>query len=226
MKSKILHADQSVMVIYKPAGIAVESASVTQMDVVSELKNELKTTYIGLVHRLDQPVEGLFVVGKTRSATAELTKQLGDGRLSKTYLALAWPGEGGREIGEGIFTLKDMLLRDPKTKRAVIISDPVLKEAKEARLSGSILKQTKDGALLCRISIETGRFHQIRAQMSHAGMPLLGDEKYASDSSREMTKELGIRQLCLCADHLSFIHPKTGERMEFSVTPAWSSVYE
>jgi 23S rRNA pseudouridine1911/1915/1917 synthase len=194
------------------------------MDVVSELKNELKTTYIGLVHRLDQPVEGLFVVGKTKDATAKLTKQLQEGGLSKSYLALACPKEG--MAVEDSFTLKDYLYRDPKTKRAVITEDAKDQRAKEAILSGSVVKQTKDGEVLCRISIETGRFHQIRAQMSHAGMPLLGDEKYGSDQSREMTKALGIRQLCLCAHELSFIHPKTGEKMEFSITPKWSSAYE
>ncbi|MCR5283094.1 MAG: RluA family pseudouridine synthase [Lachnospiraceae bacterium] len=225
MKSKILYADQSVLVVHKPAGIAVESASVTQMDVISELKNELKLTYIGLVHRLDQPVEGLFVVGKTKQDTAKLTKQLQEGSLSKSYLALAYPGEGVKD-SKGNFFLQDYLYRDPKTRRAVITTDAKDPRVKEALLSGSILQQTKDGAFLCRIRIETGRFHQIRAQMAHAGMPLLGDEKYGSQGSAGMSKALGIRQLCLCADQLSFLHPKTGRRMEFSITPAWSSVYE
>ena len=88
MKTKILHEDTSILVIHKPAGIAVQSGRVGQMDVESELKNYLaakakENVFLGLVHRLDQPVEGLLVVAKTREAAARLNKQLAAGSLNK-----------------------------------------------------------------------------------------------------------------------------------------------
>ena len=122
MKSKIVFEDEELIVIGKPAGIAVQSASVMQTDVVSELKNYLGTEDIGLVHRLDQPVEGLIVVGKNKKATAKLSAGLSDGSIKKSYKALAFDESGLRGAGEK-FTLEDMMLKDPKTKRAVILKD-------------------------------------------------------------------------------------------------------
>jgi 23S rRNA pseudouridine1911/1915/1917 synthase len=69
------------------------------------------------------------------------------------------------------------------------------------------------------ISISTGRFHQIRAQMSHAGMPLLGDAKYADEEALLLSKKLGIRSVALCAYSLAFVHPADGEKKSFRITP-------
>ncbi|MCR5417555.1 MAG: RluA family pseudouridine synthase [Lachnospiraceae bacterium] len=243
MQQMIVYEDRELLVLHKPAGLAVESASVTTPDVVSMLKSYLKTTYVGLVHRLDQPVEGLFVVAKTKDAAADLTRQLGSGALHKSYQVLAHDerddGISDRknalpEDGEADydFVLRDYLYRDPNTRKAVIVDKlgALLKgasknkrkeEPKSAVLKGKILEKREGNILLCRIEIETGRFHQIRAQMSHAKMPLLGDRKYASESCLMLTNELGISRLALCADRLSFIHPKSGEQMEFSISPFW-----
>lgn len=78
MRTKIIFEDRDILVIQKPAGLATQTARVDQQDVVSELKNYLTgSSYLGIVHRLDQPVEGLLVFGKTKSAAAFLTAQLG-----------------------------------------------------------------------------------------------------------------------------------------------------
>lgn len=69
------------------------------------------------------------------------------------------------------------------------------------------------------MQIETGRFHQIRAQLSHAGFPILGDEKYGSEESKELSREKKIRFAALCAASLSFRHPVTGKTMAFTQTP-------
>ncbi len=88
MKTTILYEDSDMLVCHKPAGIAVQTASIGQQDVVSELKNYLagkgdKNPYVGVVHRLDQPVEGVLVFGKNPKATASLSAQIQDGKADK-----------------------------------------------------------------------------------------------------------------------------------------------
>ena len=90
-------------------------------------------------------------------------------------------------------------------------------EAKEARLEYRCLGRQGSCALV-EIGLDTGRHHQIRVQMAHAGMPLLGDAKYGSEESRRVSQEMGIRQLQLQAVRLSFIHPSSGKRVEYELT--------
>ena len=88
MRTEVIYEDHDLLVCRKPAGLAVESAEIGQMDMVSELKNYLKASYLGVVHRLDQPVEGLLVFAKNKRTAADLTKQLQDNTLKKQYLAM------------------------------------------------------------------------------------------------------------------------------------------
>lgn len=87
MNSAIIYEDKDIIVIHKPAGIATQTARVGQADVVSELKNyrqqKKEDTYIGVIHRLDQPVEGLLVFAKTQAAAKKLTADLQEGKLKK-----------------------------------------------------------------------------------------------------------------------------------------------
>ena len=220
MKTKILHEDASIFVIHKPASIAVQSARVGQMDCESELRNYLarkgESPYIGLVHRLDQPVEGVLVVARTKDAAAQLNKQLVTGSLNKKYLAVVHlEAVEVQETGN----FKDYLVKEGQVARIVGSENHANnKDAKEARLHYQILQKQGD-LVLVDIHIETGRFHQIRCQMSHHGMPLLGDSKYGSSISMERSRELGVRQVALCANRIAFKHPVTGKLMEFEVAP-------
>ena len=220
MKTKILYEDPQLFVIYKPAGIAVQSVRVGQMDCESELRNYLacqgvSPPYIGLVHRLDQPVEGLLVVAKTKDAAAKLIKQLAAGTLNKKYLAVVYlEKEGVAETG----TFTDYLQKDGQVAKIISSNIKETKNTKEACLHYQILQRQEDLALV-DVEIETGRFHQIRCQMAHHGMPLLGDVKYGSSASMEKSRELGIRQVALCANRIVFKHPATGKSMEFEVKP-------
>ncbi len=236
MKTKILHEDSTIFVIHKPAGIAVQSARVGQMDCESELRNYLarkgESPYIGLIHRLDQPVEGVLVVARTKDVAAKLTKQLAAGSLNKKYLAVVHLE--ATEVPDTV-VFKDYMVKDGQMariigsdsqtgKRETVISERYSaaddKSAKEAVLRYEILhKQDSLNLALVDIQIETGRFHQIRCQMAYHGMPLLGDVKYGSSVSVELSRELGIRQTALCANRIAFKHPVTGKLMEFEVTP-------
>lgn len=233
-KWETLFEDNEVMVVHKMAGLATQTAKVGQADLVSELKNHLarlsnhdnfagarekKAPYLGVIHRLDQPVEGLLVFAKTSKAAANLTKQLSgqeSGTFHKQYLAVV--------CGKPAVTkahLVDYLVKDSSGIAKVVSED--VSGAKKAVLQYCLIKtrETDEGQAysIMDISIETGRFHQIRAQMAHAGMALLGDTKYGNETSANLSKELGVRSVALCANRLEFVHPVTGEKMKFSISP-------
>lgn len=265
MKTEIIFEDQDLFVIRKPAGFATQTARVGQADVVSELKNHIAASgaatppYLGIIHRLDQPVEGLLVFAKNKKAAAALTKQLGgeDCTLNKQYYAVLC-GKPSQKAGE----LVDYMYRDPQKARAVIVENrtgrsredsscaeepisgiekPVSSAggrktgsrkpegsrggitAKKAVLRYQILQTVRASSgeeiSLAEIQIDTGRFHQIRAQMAHAGMALLGDEKYAGEAVKACSRRLGIRTTALCAGSLAFVHPVTEETLCFEIRP-------
>ncbi len=206
----IQYEDQELLVVYKPAGLATQSARVTSPDLVSSVMRYLKGAPVYVVHRLDQPVEGLLVLAKTKQAAAGLSKQLQAGTLNKQYYALVY--RGAEELPkEGI--LADHLWKNPQTQKAEIVTQASGK-GKQAKLQYCVLAGKDDIALL-DVRIETGRFHQIRAQLAHAGFPILGDQKYGTQTSMERSKELGIKNVSLFAYALTFTHPKTGKHMEF-----------
>lgn len=240
MQTQIVYEDEAVLVIRKPAGLATESAGIGRKDVVSELKNYVakknpgKMPYLGIVHRIDQPVEGLLVFAKTKKAAEDLTTQLGKGTLKKEYLAVVCgkvPENTGRLVDylakeKGMAVVKNAA--DAKTEKDVDAqvkdaADAQVKQAADPQAKKAVLTYTKKaetGRLtLLAVQIETGRFHQIRAQLSHAGFPILGDEKYGSEESKELSREKKIRFTALCAASLSFRHPVTGKTMAFTQTP-------
>lgn len=228
MRTKIIYEDNQIIIVYKPAGLATQTARVGQQDVVSELKNYLaaaqkgKAPYLGVIHRLDQPVEGVLVFAKERQAAAALTKQLGTGLLNKRYYAVIC-GKPTQESGE----LVDYMYKDGENK-AQIVTAPTLQElqkqypdAKRAVLQYRIKKEmsAEKELYMADIHIDSGRFHQIRAQMAHAGMPLLGDCKYGSRASIALSRERHIENVALCAYCLELVHPSTRKNMSFVVEP-------
>lgn len=246
-KTKILYEDNDLLVCHKPAGIATQTARIGQADMASEMENYLARSlpqsighnssvrpHIHVIHRLDQPVEGILVFAKQAPAAASLSAQAAGEEMEKEYLALVCDqrGEGERKQSG---TLADYLIKDGKTNTSRVVP-PEVKGAKEARLRYEILqeespeilfpakKDTSEGeserrCAVVRIRLYTGRHHQIRVQMANAGMPLLGDRKYAGQEAAALSEDLGIREIALCAYRLSFCHPKTGERLHFEIMP-------
>ncbi len=211
---EILREDADIIVICKPAGLAVQAAGVGQPDVVSELKKYLHSSYLGIVHRLDQPVEGVLVFGKTKQAAARLTAALGNGTLNKRYYAVVC-GKPAKERDR----LVDELVKEENVARIVGKAGD---KSKQAILEYSILKTAEfEGAsvALADIRIETGRFHQIRVQMAHAGLPLLGDVKYGTNESMELSRKLHVGCVALCAYRLEMVHPVSGKKLTFEVQP-------
>ena len=195
----IQYEDKELLVVYKPAGLATQSARVTSPDLVSSVTRHLKGAPVYVVHRLDQPVEGLLVLAKTKQAAAGLSKQLQAGTLNKQYYALVY--RGAEELPKEEI-LADYLWKNPQTQKAEIVAQASGK-GKQAKLHYRVMTGKDDIALL-DVRIETGRFHQIRAQLAHAGFPILGDQKYGTQTSMERSEELGIKNVSLFA--LSLIH--------------------
>lgn len=235
---QIIYEDEALLIAYKPAGLATQTAKVGQPDLVSELTKRLfasqrrQTTppYLGLVHRLDQPVEGLLVFGKTKKATAQLCGQLESCALKKSYRAV-FCGRPACQRGE----LVDYLIKDkhhcaravtgrekeyPEAKRAILQYTVVAKRVLQEKLSAEDTGVGLPEICVADIQIETGRFHQIRCQMAHAGLPLLGDLKYGSPESIAVSRSLGIQSVALCACQLTLRHPVTGREISFAIEPA------
>lgn len=210
-KKDILYEDPSILVCRKRPGMAVQSAGPGRMDLESALKNYLAAKdpgkgvpYLGVVQRLDQPVEGVLVFALTKPAAAVLNRQIAEGRMEKTYLALVRASLETGHSGECTDWLK-------KEGRRSVVADSAGRGGKRARLAYEVLAE-KDGKSLLSVRLYTGRYHQIRCQLAHRGMPVVGDTLYGQGEPR-----MGAVGLCACS--LAFDHPKTGKRMAFAVWP-------
>lgn len=215
MGINIIFEDEDILVVKKDAGIPVQAGKMRMMDLQGLIKNELYRRnpkggepYLGIIHRLDQPVEGLLVFAKTPKAAADLSKQVNDGRMKKQYLARVC-GKTAEESG----TLVDYLLKDNQTNSSKVVEKGT-KDAKRAELNYRVLKSEGETSLV-EVTLVTGRHHQIRVQMANAGCPLYGDTKY----NPEFWQTEEPVQTALCAYKLGFVHPKTKKSMEFSITP-------
>lgn len=207
-RMEVIYEDELLLVCYKPAGLATQTSSIVQQDMVSQVKyyrtQKGEPPYVGVIHRLDQPVEGIILFAKTETSAAQLSKQLQRHQMSKHYLAVitrnAFPDQG---------TLEDYLLKDSQAGKARIVGkdDP---RAKLARLSYRTVEDTGREKLL-DISLETGRFHQIRAQLAARTAPIYGDAKYGGTATG--------RPLALCSYRLSIKNLKDGSDQEFTIRP-------
>lgn len=204
----ILFEDDAILVCRKHAGMAVQSASIGQMDMESVLRIYLKGGFVGVVQRLDQPVEGVLVFGKSSQDTAALNQQQQNGKMKKMYLA-AFTGIAKKKES----VLEDYLVKDGRTNTSRVV-DKNTPQAKKSILSYKILNQNENLGL-AEVTLQTGRHHQIRVQMSHHEMPLWADGKY----KKELMEEEQNQPIGLCAYRLEFEHPKTKKKMKFQIEP-------
>ena len=208
-KIKILYEDNHLLVVIKPANMPVCLDSSNDIDLLSKLKEYIKikyqkpgNVYLGLVHRLDRPVEGIMVFAKTSKAAERLSKQIVNNKVTKTYYAVVT----GNPPKEGVF--EDYLIKNEKTNTSYVTTKD---KGKLAKLTYQTIN-TKNNLSLVKINLETGRHHQIRVEFSHHGYPLYGDHKYNKDFIND-NKEL----IALIAKELSFYHPVTKELLHFEI---------
>ena len=216
----ILFEDRDLIVVEKPVGVESQSARALAPDMVSQIRTHLRRTthsadsYVGVIHRLDKPVRGVMVYAKNKKSAAALSAQLQNGQFHKFYSAVVI---GAPDAPSGTFA--DYLAKDAKTNTAKFV-DSDAPDAKPAKLSWTLQKTivSPDFGTLSLLDVElfTGRFHQIRAQLSGHGLPILGDLRYGNISQETEKSRTG---LSLCARELHFVHPTTKKEMIFSITP-------
>lgn len=207
---KILYEDDTIIVCVKEAGVATQTKQIGQKDMESMLRTyrmqKGEPSYIGVVHRLDQPVTGVMVFAKTKEAAANLSRQIATKSADKFYYAVT---DGLPTQKKG--TLEDYLLRDGRTNTSKVVSSKT-EGAKRAELSYEVIAQNDKSAIL-RVQLHTGRHHQIRVQLANAGCPLVGDRKY---NFKENMKPSG-QQLLLCSYKLAFKHPGSGRNVSYEI---------
>lgn len=224
MNLNILMEDPDIIVCEKPAGVPTQTNRLSEKDMVSILKNHITSTssnqngapYLGLVHRLDQPVGGVMVFAKTQKAAQILSAQVQNKTMKKQYLAII-TNDLSNQLGKEPFTLVDYLLQNKQTNSSSISSQSN-KNAKKAELAYTVLDVIihEDKPLsLINVDLKTGRHHQIRVQTAaHLG-GIYGDKKYNKTFQNESMRT----NLMLYSHQLSFVHPTTKKQLTFKNIP-------
>lgn len=204
---KVLYEDNHLIVAIKPAGVLSQSDGSNAPDMLTILKAYIKDkyqkpgeVYLGLVHRLDRPVSGVMVFARTSKAASRLSEQIRTRKVEKIYRCVA------NGVLEGGGRLENFISKD-ESSNTVTVSDVEKPGFKASYLDYRALA-SKDGMTLAEVKLGTGRSHQIRAQMAHAGHPLIGDQKYGKRDNR--TKDIALE-----AYKLSFEHPVKREFITF-----------
>lgn len=218
MNIPIIYEDSQIIVCQKPSGVPVQSDKTLAPDLVNGLRNHCyqqnsnKEPYIGLVHRLDRPVGGIMVFGKTPFATKELNRQIQQGQTKKSYLCIVTK-DLSPQVGNPPVLLTDYLQKDARSNCSKIVPAGT-KNAKKAELYYKVLA-TKEGLSLLEVNLLTGRHHQIRVQMAaHVG-GIYGDSKYNGTNHTKGE----WKNIALFSHSLTFTHPKTKKELSFTLSP-------
>jgi 23S rRNA pseudouridine1911/1915/1917 synthase len=205
MKPAIVHLDESVIVVDKPAGLVVHQApshrGETLVDHLAELAGGGEPGRPGIVHRLDKDTSGLMVIARTPQAHRDLADQIRAREAGREYLAMV---EGGLDSRTGTIDAPIGRDRRQRTRMAVRGSG-----SRQARTHFEVIETLGTDTYL-RARLETGRTHQIRAHFAAIGHPVAGDPRYGERGRH------GLRRQFLHSARLSFRHPASRQRMEFS----------
>ena len=203
----VVHEDAAILVVDKPAGVAVHGGSGVSFGVIESLRAARpEAKFLELAHRLDRDTSGLLIVAKKRSALVELHRMLRDGEIEKVYLTVAkgrWEGKA-REIRESLHKYVNA-----QGERRVSVGEAGMAVVTKIR----VLKKSPQFSLL-EVGLMTGRTHQIRVHLSHAGHPVLGDDKYGDFELNHRLEKAGVRRLFLHAKRLAFSHPLSRQSMK------------
>ena len=201
---RIVYHDEDIILCVKPPRVLStdEPGGLPELlrQAIKDPKADIRT-----VHRLDRVVSGLMVLAKNAPAASELSRQIREGEFDKSYLAVL---HGIPQESEAL--LRDLLLRDKRERKTYVVTEAA-KGVQEALLRYQLLG-TGEGMSKVAIQLLTGRTHQIRAQFSSRGLPLVGDRKYST-----LEDEC---EIALWSWKLSFNHPRTGEPMTFELEPS------
>lgn len=200
---ELLYQDPDIVVAVKPPRVLSTDEPGGMPELVRAALGDEKAD-VRTVHRLDRVVSGLMVLARNPEAASELSRQIREDEFQKEYVAVI---HGVPDENTG--TLRDMLLRDKKERKTYIVTERS-KGVQEAILDYRLLGE-KDGLSKVKITLRTGRTHQIRAQFSGRDLPLVGDRKYSLNEDN--------CEIALWSYRLKFRHPVTGEMLEFCKEP-------
>ncbi len=213
----VLLEDDSLLVIDKPAGVAVHGGSGVSFGVIEQLRMARpQAKFLELVHRLDRDTSGILLIAKKRSALKHLQDQFRERETGKTYLAMVsgqWPAN--KKVLDK--PLHKYLLPDGE-RRVKVVS----KDDPDGMPSVTLVKvrdTNASGSSLLEVTIKTGRTHQIRVHLASEGFPILGDDKYGNfELNKKLLRISGVapalKRMFLHAWRLQFTHPATGQRLE------------
>jgi len=208
MLDRVLYEDKRLLVINKPTGFAVHGGSGISHGVIELLRHarpDLKE--LGLVHRIDRETSGCLVMAKRRSALRELHEHFREGQVEKNYLALA---VGDWQYGEQLIDVPLQVQNRKGGERHVIVNNGG--KSAQTRIS---LSRTYGVYSLLQCAPVTGRTHQIRVHLQHAGHPIIGDDRYGDVDANKQAKRLGLKRLFLHAQSIAFAD-KSGNDMHFT----------
>jgi 23S rRNA pseudouridine1911/1915/1917 synthase len=208
----VLYIDNHLIAVAKPPGLSTQSESPEHPSLLGITRQWIKQkfnkpgkVYLGLVHRLDRPVAGAIVFARTSKAASRLSRQIREHRIKKFYAAIV---EGIPQNSNDSLT---HYLRKEKSLKATVFPRPA-NDAKIAELTYSVKESLPKKSIL-KIELITGRYHQIRAQLSFIGHPIVGDKKYGARS------ELPGNQIALFSERLAFSHPITDKEIVIECPP-------
>lgn len=211
MEIKVLYEDNHLVAVYKRAGTLIQGDKSGDISMLEEVKMYLKKKYdkpgnvfLGLIHRLDRNVDGVVVFAKTSKGASRLSEQFRLHTIEKVYHA--WVSGIVKEKKGRLVNF----LKHDENQNITAVFDNESSGGDRSELSYELIKTEGDFSLL-KIKLETGRHHQIRAQLSHIGHPIVGDYKYGS------IIKLPEQRMALTATSLTFETATTGERKTVSI---------
>ena len=208
MLDRVIYEDKRLLVVNKPAGVAVHGGSGVSHGVIELLRHarrDLKE--LGLVHRIDRETSGCLVMAKRRGALRELHERFREGQVEKNYLALV---VGDWQYGEQLIDVPLLVHNRKGGERHVVASD----KGKEARTRVS-LSRTYGVYSLLQCAPVTGRTHQIRVHLAHAGHPIVGDARYGDEEANRVARGFGLERLFLHAQSIAFADD-SGNELHFT----------
>lgn len=195
LRERLLYESDDLLVINKPSGLAVHGGSGLSFGLIESLRQARpEQRYLELVHRLDRDTSGVLLIAKRPAMLRELHRQLRERHMDKRYLALVagkWPVSCRR-------------IEAPLEKNVLRSGERVVRVSREGRraVTEFTVVERLAGATLIEARPITGRTHQIRVHALHAGFPLLGDDKYSTDETREFARTVQLQRLFLHASEL------------------------
>jgi 23S rRNA pseudouridine955/2504/2580 synthase len=203
VRRAVVLRDDRLLVVDKPAGLAVHGGSGVSFGLIEALRAAFPDDELELVHRLDRDTSGCLLVARRASTLRTLHALLREHAFEKRYLALV---AGKWELGKkrlDMPLLTDVRVGGERTVKAHASGKAAISDFRPVQFFGRV-------ATLVEVAIRTGRTHQIRVHAAHVGHPVLGDDKYGDAAANEQLRELGLRRMFLHASSVSFTWPDSG----------------